>query len=56
LLAQRWSARKWIAAVMIGWGLLASFTGFIQTSTQFNIIRFMVGLAEGGLFQAVVFT
>jgi hypothetical protein len=25
-------------------------------STQFNIIRFMVGLAEGGLFQAVVFT
>jgi MFS transporter, ACS family, tartrate transporter len=54
LLAQRWSARKWIAAVMIGWGLLASLTGFIQTSTQFNIIRFMVGLAEGGLFPAVV--
>src|SRR5277367_3245120 len=54
VLAQRWSARKWIAAVMIGWGLLASLTGLIQTSTQFNIIRFLVGLAEGGLFPAVV--
>jgi MFS transporter, ACS family, tartrate transporter len=54
LLAQRWSSREWISAVMIGWGLLASLTGFIQTSAQFNIIRFMVGLAEGGLFPAVV--
>jgi ACS family tartrate transporter-like MFS transporter len=54
VLAQRWSARKWIAAVMIGWGLLASLTGLIQTATQFNIIRFLVGLAEGGLFPAVV--
>ena len=54
VLAQRWSARKWIATVMIGWGLLASLTGLIQTATQFNIIRFLVGLAEGGLFPAVV--
>ena len=54
VLAQRWSARRWIAAVMIVWGLLASLTGFIQTSTQFNIIRFLVGLAEGGLFPAVM--
>jgi len=54
VLAQRWSARKWIAAVMIGWGVLASLTGLIQTSTQFNVIRFLLGLAEGGLFPAVV--
>jgi MFS transporter, ACS family, tartrate transporter len=54
VLAQRWSARKWIAAVMIVWGLLASLTGLIQTSIQFNVIRFLVGLAEGGLFPAVV--
>ncbi len=54
MLAQRWSASKWIAAVMIGWGLLASLTGLIQTSTEFNIIRFLLGLAEGGLFPAVV--
>ncbi len=39
---------------MIGWGLLASLTGLIQTAAQFNIIRFLLGLAEGGLFPAVV--
>src|SRR5215475_6739584 len=33
--AQSWSSRKWIAAVMIGWGMLASLTGVIQNSTQF---------------------
>ncbi len=54
LLAQVWSARKWIAAIMIVWGLLAGLTGLIQTATQFNIIRFLVGLAEGGFFPAVV--
>lgn len=54
IVAQRWSVRKWIAAIMIGWGLLASLTGLIHNATQFNIIRFLLGLAEGGLFPAVV--
>ncbi len=54
LLAQGWSARKWIAAIMIVWGTLASLTGLIHTATQFNIIRFFVGLAEGGMFPAMI--
>jgi ACS family tartrate transporter-like MFS transporter len=54
MLAQAWSARKWIATIMVGWGLLATFTGFIQSSAQFNTIRFLLGLAEGGFFPAVV--
>src|SRR5579864_1292892 len=39
VLAQRWSARKWIAAVMIGWGLLAALTGLIRNATEYNLIR-----------------
>jgi len=54
MLAQVWSARKWIAAIMMMWGALASLTGLIHTSTEFNIIRFLLGLAEGGFFPAVV--
>ena len=54
MLAQSWSARKWIAAIMIGWGTLAAFTGLIQNATQFNCIRFLLGFAEGGFFPAVV--
>jgi ACS family tartrate transporter-like MFS transporter len=54
LLAQSWSARKWIGVIMIGWGMLAAITGLIQNAVQFNTIRFLLGLAEGGFFPAVV--
>ncbi len=54
MLAQAWSARKWIASLMISWGLLAALTGLIHTATEFNIIRFILGVAEGGFFPAVV--
>lgn len=54
MLVQAWSARKWIAAIMISWGVLASFTGLIHSAAQFNFIRFLLGLAEGGFFPAVV--
>ncbi len=54
MLAQSWSARKWIAAIMIVWGVLAGITGLIQTAAQFNAIRFLLGLAEGGFFPAVI--
>jgi len=54
MLAQSWSARKWIATIMIGWGTLAAFTGLIHSAAEFNAIRFLLGLAEGGFFPAVV--
>jgi len=54
MVAHSRSARTWIAAIMIGWGFLASLTGFVETATQFNIIRFLLGAAEGGFFPAVL--
>jgi ACS family tartrate transporter-like MFS transporter len=54
MLVEAWSARKWIATIMIGWGILAGITGLIHTATEFDIIRFLLGLAEGGFFPAVV--
>src|SRR2546426_3758147 len=40
MLAQTWSARKWIAGIMISWGMLAALTGLIRSAAEFNIIRF----------------
>lgn len=54
LMAESWSMRKWIAGIMIAWGLLAGFTGLIHTATEFNTIRFLLGTAEGGFFPAVL--
>ncbi|HLK50856.1 MAG TPA: MFS transporter [Bryobacteraceae bacterium] len=54
MLAEVWSARKWITCIMILWGSLAGLTGTIHTAGQFAVIRFLLGVAEGGFFPAVV--
>jgi ACS family tartrate transporter-like MFS transporter len=54
MIAQAWSARKWIAGIMVAWGILASLTGLVQTGFQFNTVRFLLGFAEGGFFPAVI--
>lgn len=54
LAVERWSARRWLARIMVSWGLLAILTGFIQTSTQFYVVRFLLGAAEAGFFPAII--
>ena len=54
LIVERWSARKWIARIMISWGILASLTAWVQTPTQFYASRFLLGLAEAGFFPGVI--
>lgn len=54
LLVETWSARKWLARIIISWGLLAALTGFIHNSTHFYIARFMLGAAEAGFFPGVI--
>ncbi len=54
MVAHSRSARKWLATIMITWGALASLTGLVETATQFNIIRFLLGACEGGFFPAVM--
>ena len=54
LIAERWSARRWIARIMISWGVMTIFMAFIQTSRQFYIVRFLVGAAEAGFLPGVI--
>jgi ACS family tartrate transporter-like MFS transporter len=51
---ETWSARKWLARIIISWGILATFTGFIQNSMHFYVVRFMLGLAEAGFFPGII--
>jgi len=48
------SARKWIARIMITWGLMAALTGLIHTDLQFYWARFLLGVAEAGFFPGVI--
>ncbi len=54
LLVELWSARKWIARIMISWGVVGSLTGLIHTAHQFFWARFILGVAEAGFFPGVV--
>src|SRR5712692_2107147 len=54
LLVELWSARKWIARIMISWGLVAALTGLIHNASQFYWARFLLGVAEAGFFPGVI--
>ncbi|MGE0130097.1 MAG: MFS transporter [Blastocatellales bacterium] len=54
LIVERWSARKWIARIMITWGILAIWMGFVTTEWEFYAARFLLGLAEAGFFPGII--
>lgn len=54
ILVERWSARKWIARILITWGIATILIGFIRTPSQFYWARFFLGMAEAGFFPGVI--
>src|SRR5262249_49317431 len=54
ILVEKWSARRWIARIMISWGIVAMLMGFVQTKNQFFVLRFLLGLAEAGFFPGMI--
>jgi ACS family tartrate transporter-like MFS transporter len=54
IIAERWSARKWIARIMISWGIVTELTGLVHTAGQFYAARFVLGAAESSFFPAMI--
>src|SRR3984885_4200317 len=55
LLLLRFGARRWLARIMITWGLLAAATMFVRSPLEFNVLRFLLGMAEAGFYPGVIF-
>ena len=55
LMLLRFGARRWIARIMLTWGVLAMGMMFVRTPVQFYVMRFLLGAAEAGFFPGVVF-
>ncbi len=55
LLLLRFGAKRWIARIMITWGLLAACMMFVRTPWEFNTLRFLLGVAEAGFFPGVIY-
>ena len=54
LILQRVGARAWIARIMITWGVISACMMFVNTPTQFYILRFLLGIAEAGFYPGVM--
>ena len=54
IIVERWSARKWIARIMISWGVVTILTGFVHSARQFYAARFFLGLAEASFFPGMI--
>ena len=55
LFLERFGARKWIARIMISWGILSGATAFVTGETSFFVVRFLLGIAEAGFFPGIIF-
>ena len=54
LIIERWSARKWLARIMVTWGVMAALTAAVSAPWHFYLVRFLLGLAEAGFFPGII--
>ncbi len=55
LFLERFGARKWIARIMVSWGILSGCTALVQGEYSFYLVRFLLGIAEAGFFPGIIF-
>jgi MFS family permease len=55
LLLHRVGASRWIARIMVTWGLIAVATAFIRGPISFYVLRLLLGAAEAGFYPGVLF-
>ena len=54
IIMHRVGAKRWIARIMITWGLASTAMMFVQSETSFYVLRFLVGAAEAGFLPGVI--
>ncbi|HEX9368963.1 MAG TPA: MFS transporter, partial [Vicinamibacterales bacterium] len=55
LFLERVGARKWIARIMLSWGVVSGATAFTRGETSFFAVRVLLGIAEAGFFPGIMF-
>ena len=55
IVLSRVGARRWIAILMISWGIFSTCLMFTRTPAQFYLFRFLTGVAEAGFFPGMTY-
>jgi sugar phosphate permease len=53
-LAGRWSAKWLVSILLVFWGVCAVGCGMVSSFSQFAVMRFLLGVAESGVFPATL--
>jgi ACS family tartrate transporter-like MFS transporter len=54
LMMVRVGARRWIARIILSWGLLSMAMSLVQGVNSFMAVRFLLGVAQAGFFPGVI--
>jgi len=54
LLLDRFGARKWIARIMISWGIVSAATALVVGPKSYIAVRILLGVAEAGFFPGMI--
>ena len=54
LALHRFGARRWLARIMVSWGVVASVMAFAPNAGTMYALRFVLGIAEAGFFPGII--
>jgi ACS family tartrate transporter-like MFS transporter len=55
LVLARMGARRWLAILMVIWGIVSMGTAFVHTEAAYIGVRFLLGVAESGFYPGVIY-
>jgi MFS family permease len=55
MLLRRFGARRWIARIMISWGLVSALTAWVVGPWSYFAARILLGVAEAGFFPGIIY-
>jgi MFS transporter, ACS family, tartrate transporter len=54
LALERFGASRWIARIMVTWGIISGLMALVSGEWSFYILRFLLGVAEAGFFPGII--
>jgi ACS family tartrate transporter-like MFS transporter len=54
LALEKFGASRWIARIMVTWGIISALMAIVSGEWSFYILRFLLGVAEAGFFPGII--
>jgi MFS family permease len=54
LALEKFGASRWIARIMVTWGIISAMMATVSGETSFYVLRFLLGVAEAGFFPGII--